>query len=149
MRFLQIEIQLLTKILYRQRLKIHGRAYRIDDSATITCVKVKKKRIELCLGGGGYRTIDHFFDTTNLNFRVGKSRREKNVEKELKNTTDDKRRKGLNKELDKLKDRRDRENRIRQQNAETEGRILESTARQKALEAGSRFVIRFKKNHNG
>lgn len=133
---------------YRKRLKNHGRAYRIDDSATITCVKVKKKRIEICLGGGGYKTLDYLADTTNITFRVRKSRREKDVEKELKNTTDSERREKLNKQLDKLKDRRDRENRIRQQNAETEGRILQSTARQKALEAGSRLVIRFDERIN-
>jgi hypothetical protein len=128
---------------YRNRLKQYGRAYRVDEATTITCVKVERKRIEICLGGGGYKTVDLIADTAVINLPVSKSNREKSLEDELKRTFDNRRRDELIRDLERLKDQRKREDRIRSQNADFLRNDKRVFAQQKALGSGSRFIIRF------
>ena len=69
---------------YAGRLKEHGTALRSGQSALVTKVKVKSKHIEFQLDGGGYGTMG---DETSTNINTAatpKTRREKNLEAELK-----------------------------------------------------------------
>jgi ATPase subunit of ABC transporter with duplicated ATPase domains len=115
----------------------------------ITKIKVKDKHIEFQLGGGGYGTLG---DETSSSIYVpaaSKSRREKNLEKELKYENDERRRRRIKEELDYL--RRDRENEDRRNKAEVAE--AEELAKQriddKRLQGGSRFNIRFERNLTG
>lgn len=129
---------------YARRLKQHGTAIRAGQSIMVTKVKVKDKHIEFQLGGGGYGT---FGDETSPDIHTPsaeKSAREKELEKAVKHETDPARRRAMQRELDDLRREREREDaRLRAEVAEAEERRRE-LIRQRALEAGSRFNIRFK-----
>ncbi|MFB0565720.1 MAG: hypothetical protein ACETWK_08595 [Candidatus Aminicenantaceae bacterium] len=127
---------------YGDRIKKYGVAVFVDEKIMITEIKVKSKHIEFQLGGGGYGT---FGDDTGYVATpyVGKSKREKDLEKAVKKETDPGKRKELQRELDDLKrERRSREKRLRIE-AEKQRAIKESMIREKASQAGSRFNIRY------
>jgi len=94
---------------YAGRLKEHGTALRSGQSALVTKVKVKSKHIEFQLDGGGYGTMG---DETSTNISTGatpKTRREKNVEAEVKREADPVKKRAIREELDDLKRERERE----------------------------------------
>ncbi len=75
----------------------------------VTKVRVKKDLIEFQLGGGGYGT---FGDDTGSDVHVAsapKTQREKNLEQDLKRTSDPAKRRAISEELDALKRERQRE----------------------------------------
>ena len=95
---------------HADRLKDNGTALRAGDDALVTKVKVKAKLIEFQLDGGGYGTMG---DETSSNVSVSdapKTKREQNLEGELKRTSDPARRREIKEELDDLKADREREN---------------------------------------
>jgi len=129
---------------HAQRLKKYGTAYKRGDAALITKVKVKKDLIEFQLGGGGYGT---FMDDASSDVYVGsapKTTREKNLEKDIKNTTDAAQKKKMREELDDLRKEREREDARNQAQAEQAKQMKEQNVRQRRLEGGSRFNIRYK-----
>jgi hypothetical protein len=141
--------QLIDYNRYGNLLKTFGISVREGDRIMITKIKVKDKHIEFQLGGGGYGTLG---DETSSSIYVpaaSKSRREKNLEKELKYENDERRRRRIKEELDYL--RRDRENEDRRNKAEVAE--AEELAKQriddKRLQGGSRFNIRFERNLTG
>jgi hypothetical protein len=125
------------------RLKSYGTALRAGDEALVTKVKVKGKLIEFQLDGGGYGTMG---DETSSNVSVGnapRTKREQNLEGELKREQDPVKRRALKEELDDLKAQREREDaRNRASVAEAE-ESKKANIRQRRLEGGSRFNIRY------
>ena len=117
-------------------------ALKPGDRIMVTTVRVKKKNIEFQLGGGGYGV---FGDDTGYVYvpEESKSRREKDLEKWIKDERDYERRRRMQRELDDLRRDRERENR----RARSESRELtaqkESEIASKRLDAGSRFNLWF------
>jgi hypothetical protein len=128
---------------YADRLKDYGTAIRPGELVTVTKIRVKSKHIEFQLGGGGYGT---FGDETSSNVstqQAPKTKREKNLEAEVKRETDPAKKRAMKEELDDLKAERERENaRNRSIVAEAEEHRKQN-ARQRRLEGGSRFNIRY------
>jgi hypothetical protein len=125
---------------YSARLREFGVALREGDRVMVTSVRVKKKNIEFHLGGGGYGV---WGDDSGYVYvpTAEKSRREKDLEKRIKDERDPERRRRMKRELDDLKDDRHRENRDR----DAEKRYLEeqkkSEIADKRLDAGSRVNV--------
>jgi hypothetical protein len=128
---------------YADRLKDYGTAIKAGERVTVTKVKVKSKLIEFQLGGGGYGT---FGDETSSNVSTGatpKTKRERNLEADLKRETDPAKKRGMREELDDLKAEREREDaRNRSVVAEAQEHRKENI-RQRRLEGGSRFNLRY------
>lgn len=128
---------------YSKLLKTYGISLREGDRVMITKIKVKDKQIEFQLGGGGYGT---FGDETSSSVYVptlSKSRREKDLEKWIKDEPDERRRRKMRDELDYL--RRDREEQDSRNRAEaaTAEEIAKARIQDKRLQGGSRFNIKF------
>lgn len=127
---------------YSARLREFGVALREGDRVMVTAVRVKKRNIEFQLAGGGYGV---FGDDSGSVYvpTESKSRREKDLEKWVRDERDPDRRRRLQRELDDLRRDRERENRSR----EAEKRELEarkqSQIADKRLDAGSRFNVWF------
>ena len=127
---------------YSARVREFGVALKPGDRIMVTTVRVKKKNIEFQLGGGGYGV---FGDDTGYVYvpEESKSRREKDLEKWIKDERDYDRRRRMQRELDDLRRDRERENR----RARSESRELtaqkESEIASKRLDAGSRFNLWF------
>jgi len=128
---------------YAGRLKKYGTALRSGESALITKIRVKSKHIEFQLDGGGYGTMG---DETSTNINTAatpQTRREKNLEAEVKRETDPVKKRAMREELDDLKRDREREDaRNRAAVAEAEEHRKENV-RQRRLEGGSRFNLRY------
>ncbi len=130
---------------YAKHLKTFGISVREGDRIMITKIKVKDKLIEFQLGGGGYGT---FGDETSSHIfvpAVSKSRREKNLERELKNETDERRRRRIKEELDYLQRERQREDRRNQAEVAEAEELAKQRIEEKRLHGGSRFNIRFER----
>jgi hypothetical protein len=129
---------------YRNNLRRYGVAIREGESVMVTLVKVKSDLIEFQLGGGGYGT---FFDDTDTSADIpyiGKSDRERSLERRIKDETDRNRRRQLERELDVLRDRRERENHRIRIERERISEYKEERLAFRRLHAGSRFNIRFR-----
>ena len=125
---------------YARRVKAYGVALRKDDRVMITTIKVNKKNIEIHLGGGGYGTWGDDSGYVSPTY-VGKSRRESDLEKERKNTTDPDRRRSIDRELDYLRRDREREERENRREAEALTAMKQREVATKRLDGGSRFNI--------
>jgi hypothetical protein len=125
------------------RLKNYGTALHAGDQALVTKLKVKAKLIEFQLDGGGYGTSG---DETSSSVGVAsapRTKREQNLEAELKREQDPVRRRAMKEELDDLKARRARED-ARNHAAVAEAQeTKKANIRQRRLEGGSRFNIRY------
>lgn len=128
---------------YASRLKEYGTAIRAGEPVTVTKVKVKAKHIEFQLGGGGYGTFGEETASGVPTQAAPKTKRESNLEAELKRETDPARKRAMKEELDDLKAAREREDaRNRSAVAEAEEHRKENI-RQRRIEGGSRFNIRY------
>jgi hypothetical protein len=127
---------------YSARLKTTGIAIRNGESVLITKVRVKDKLIEFQLGGGGYGTFGD--DTGSVSVATTpKSRRERDLEKLVKEETDRDRQRRLQRELDDLRNERERDdvrNKATAASAEEAKKARIATTR---LHSGSRFNIRY------
>lgn len=129
---------------HADRLKDYGTALKAGDAALVTKVKVKSKLIEFQLDGGGYGTSGDETSTTVGTSSAPKTRREQNLEGELKRETDPAKRRAIKEELDDLKAAREREDaRNRAAVAEAE-ETRKANIRQRRLQGGSRFNIRYR-----
>jgi hypothetical protein len=128
---------------YADRLKDYGTAIKAGEPVIVTKIKVKSRLIEFQLGGGGYGT---FGDETSSNVGTGaapKTKRERNLEADLKRETDPAKKRSIREELDELKAEREREDaRNRSVVAEAEEHRKQNI-RQRRLEGGSRFNLRY------
>lgn len=130
---------------YAKRLKQFGTAVHEGDSLLITKVKVKKDLIEFQLGGGGFGTAGDDSSTYVSTASPDKTRREKDLERDLKSVSDPTQKKRMKQELDDLRQDRAREEaRLRTIAAEAE-EFKKARVREQAKTAGSRFNIRYDK----
>ncbi|HYC33338.1 MAG TPA: hypothetical protein VEB59_13690 [Gemmatimonadales bacterium] len=129
---------------YADRLKDFGTSIRAGSTAMITKIRVKSKHVEFQLDGGGYGTMG---DETSSDVPTGstpKTKREQNLEAELKREKDPVRKRQMKEELDDLRRDREREDaRNRAEVADAEAQ-KEATIRQRRLDGGSRFNIRYR-----
>lgn len=128
---------------YSQRLKTTGVALHAGESAMVTKVHVKDKLIEFQLAGGGFGTFGDDTSTTVYVAPVPKSRREKDLEREVKEETDRDRRRRLQRELDDLREHREREDARRQADARVAEEAKKARVADQRLHGGSRFNIRY------
>jgi hypothetical protein len=128
---------------YAKRLKEYGTALRIGDEVMITKLKVKDKLIELQLGGGGYGTAWDDTQTSVSAPATEKSRREKDLEAQLKDETDPAKRKQIRRRLDDLRDRREDTDRQNQISAAEASARKEDQINAKRLQGGSRFNLKY------
>ena len=129
---------------YAERLKQNGTAIRSGQQAMVTKVRVKGTHVEFQLDGGGYGTMGDDTSPTVAVPVAEKTKREKNLEAELKRETDPDRRRDIKEELDDLRDDREREDaRNRAEVADAQEQKKESI-RQRRLDGGSRFNVRFR-----
>ncbi len=128
---------------YSNRLKSNGVAIHKGDTARVTSFVVKDDRIEFQLDGGGFGT---FFDdsSTTVNPRsVDKSDYEKQLEREIANTTDDDERRRLQRDLDRERARRQRQEADNQDAAMVASQIKSQKVADDRLRGGSRFNLRW------
>jgi hypothetical protein len=127
---------------YARRTKEHGTAIKSGERVIVTRVKQKGKHIEFHLGGGGYGTLGDESEHVSAP-NVEKTKREKNLEKEVKVENDAAKKKAMQEELDELKKEREKEeNRLRLMAQQAQAQKAETIA-QKKMQAGSRFNIRY------
>jgi hypothetical protein len=128
---------------YANRLKSNGVAIRKGDTARVTSFVVKDDRIEFQLDGGGFGT---FFDdsSTTVNPRsVDKSDYEKQLERDISNTTDPDRRRQLQRDLDRERSRRQRQEADNRDAAMVASQIKSQKVAEDRLRGGSRFNLRW------
>jgi hypothetical protein len=128
---------------YSNRLKSNGVAIHKGDTARVTSFVVKDDRIEFQLDGGGFGT---FFDDSNTTVNprsVDKSDYEKQLEREIANTTDDDKRRRLQRDLDRERARRQRQEADNQDAAMVASQIKSQKVADDRLRGGSRFNLRW------
>lgn len=126
---------------YSRRIKQFGAALRNGDSVLITKVRLKDKNIEFQLGGGGYGTAGDDTDTSMKFTSAPKSRREKELEEDLKNVTDSQERKAIQNDLNYERRNREREDSRNRAQAEEAAEAKKERVARRRLEGGSRFNI--------
>ncbi len=128
---------------YSSRLKEFGPALRSGDRSTVTTIVVKKNIIEFQLDGGGFGT---FWDDDSTNvtpYHVEKSNYEKQLERDIRDTTDPARKRELQRELDRVRSRREREQRADDRAAQIASQIKTQQVADKRIRGGSRFNMRW------
>src|SRR5271156_3142021 len=128
---------------YSNRLKSNGVSIHKGDTARITGFVVKNDRIEFQLDGGGFGT---FFDdsSTTVNAKsVDKSDYEKQLERDIANTTDEDKRRRLQRDLDRERSRRERQQADNQDAALVASQIKSQKVADDRLRGGSRFNLRW------
>ncbi len=128
---------------YSARLKTTGIAIRSGESVMITKIKVKDKLIEFQLGGGGFGTAGDDTSTSVYLPSAPKTRREKNLEREVKAATDAAAKRRLQQELDDLKKDRAREDVRNDAVAAAASEEKKRRIAEQRLHGGSRFNIRY------
>jgi hypothetical protein len=129
---------------HADRLKDYGTAIKSGSQALVTKVKLKSDHIEFQLDGGGYGTMG---DETSSSVSVTpapKTKREQNLEGQLKRETDPARRRQIKEELDDLKAEREREDSRNRAAVADAQESKKANIRQRRLEGGSRFNIRYR-----
>jgi hypothetical protein len=128
---------------YARGIKQFGVAVEEGDRLMITKVRVKEKHVEFQLGGGGYGTFgDETFPSVGGG-PVGKSKKEKRLEDEIKRETDEARRRTMREDLDDLRRDRHREDRRLAAERATAVELGKQRIEQRRLNGGSRFNIHF------
>jgi hypothetical protein len=130
---------------YSSRIKTYGVAIHKGEVARITKFVVKGDMIEFQLNGGGFGTAGDDSNTTVTATAVPKSQYEKDLEKQLSQTTDDKKRRELQQDLDRERSRRERQDAQNQSAAQIASQIKEQQVAAKRLQGGSRFNLRWDK----
>jgi hypothetical protein len=128
---------------YSNRLKSNGVAIRKGDTARITAFVVKDDRIEFQLDGGGFGTFLDDSNTTVNPRSVEKSDYEKQLERDISNTTDEDRRRQLQRDLDRERSRRERQQDNNRDAAQIASQIKAQKVADDRLRGGSRFNLRW------
>jgi hypothetical protein len=128
---------------YSNRLKSNGVAIRKGDMARVTAVVVKDDRIEFQLDGGGFGTfLDDSSATVNPQ-TVDKSDYEKQLERDIANTTDEDRKRQLQRDLDRERARRQRQEDNNRAAAQIASQIKAQKIADQRMQGGSRFNLRW------
>src|SRR5580704_15924303 len=128
---------------YSSRLKEFGPAIRTGDRSTITTLVVKKNLIEFQLDGGGFGTFWDDSSTTVTPYHVDKSNYEKQLERDIRDTTDPQKRRDLQRELDRVRSRREREQRYDDRAAQVASQLKAQQVADQRMRGGSRFNLRW------
>ena len=128
---------------YSSRLKEFGPALRSGDRSTVTTIVVKKNLIEFQLDGGGFGTFWDDDNTSVTPYHVDKSNYEKQLERDIRDTTDPARKRELQRELDRVRSRREREQRADDRAAQIASQIKTQQVADKRIRGGSRFNLRW------
>jgi hypothetical protein len=128
---------------YANRLKSNGAAIHKGDTARVTAVVVKDDRIEFQLDGGGFGTFLDDSSTTVTPKTVEKSSYEKQLERDISNTTDDDKRRQLQRDLDRERSRRERQEADNRAAAQISSQIKAQKVADDRLRGGSRFNLRW------
>ena len=128
-----------------ERLRTSGTALHEGDRVSVTRVKVKDDIVEFHLGGGGFNAFRDGSGTASVP-SASKTSRERELERQLKGETDSRRRRELQRELDELRRDREEEDRRNRAVAEAANELRRERDRQRALDMGSRFNLRFKRD---
>lgn len=129
---------------HAQRLKRFGTAIRRGEEVLVTKIKVKKDLIEFQLAGGGYGTFGDD-DSPDVSWaHAAKSKREKNLERDVQTEKNADRLREMREELDDLRLARERNDALNRTRAEQAKQLKEANIRQRRIEGGSRFNIRYK-----
>ncbi|MBI3207508.1 MAG: hypothetical protein HYZ37_01235 [Candidatus Solibacter usitatus] len=133
---------------YQDRLKRNGIGVNQGDRILVTKLVVKESIIEFHLGGGGYGTFGDEGFTRTTPLLVSKSRREEELEKDLRDASGSRRR-DIERQLDSMRRDRERANARNRATAEQTDQIAKARIEQKRLSGGSRFNIRFDPKNPG
>jgi hypothetical protein len=128
---------------YSSRLKQFGPAIRSGDRSTVTTLVVKKNLIEFQLDGGGFGTFWDDSSTTVMPYHVDKSNYEKQLERDIRDTSDPQRRRDLQRELDRVRTRREREQRYDDRAAQVASQLKAQQVADNRIRGGSRFNLRW------
>ncbi len=128
---------------YSNRLKKFGVAIPKGATARVTGVVVKNDRIEFQLDGGGFGTFLDDSNTTVNAKTVDKSDYEKQLERDISNTTDPDRRRQLQRDLDRERSRRERQNDNNAAAAQVASQIKAQQVADSRIRGGSRFNLRW------
>jgi hypothetical protein len=128
---------------YAKRIKAHGTAVKSGESIVVTKVKVKRDLIEFQLGGGGFGTFGDDNSTSISVPTTEKTRREKDLERDIKKEKDPEKRKAMSEELDALHKERDRQDALLKATTASAEQAKRDNVRQQALTSGSRFNLRY------
>lgn len=128
--------------IYRTRVDGYGVALRAGQSAIITKIKLKDNLLEFQLNGGGFQGS---IGSSDYVAPVPKTEREKNLEKELDKTADDRQRRAIKKEIADLKRQREYVDTIKRSEAKERAEKERERDLIQAASSGSRFNLRFKK----
>jgi hypothetical protein len=131
---------------YSNRLKANGVAIRKGDTARVTGVVVKNDRIEFQLDGGGFGTFFDDSSSTVTPQTVDKSNYEKQLERDIANSTDDDQRRRLQRDLDRERARRQRQEDDNRNAAQVASQIKSQKIADQRLQGGSRFNLRWNGN---
>jgi hypothetical protein len=128
---------------YSSRLKSYGVAIHKGDTARVTALVVKNDRIEFQLNGGGFGTFGDDTNSTVTPKTIDKSDYEKQLERDIANTTDDDRRRQLQRDLDRERARRERQEADNRNAAQVASQIKAQKIADQRLQGGSRFNLRW------
>lgn len=128
---------------YSSRLKEFGPAIRSGDRSTITTLVVKKNLIEFQLDGGGFGTFWDDDSTTVTPYHVDKSNYEKQLERDIRDTSDPQRKRDLQRQLDYVRRQREREQRADDRAAQIASQMKTQQVADKRIRGGSRFNLRW------
>jgi len=128
---------------YTSRLKQFGPAIRSGDRATITTLVVKKNLIEFHLDGGGFGTFWDDTRTTVAPYQIDKSSYERQLENDIRNTSDPQKKRDLQRELDRVRYRREREQAADNRAAQIASQLKAQEVADKRIRGGSRFNLRW------
>jgi hypothetical protein len=128
---------------YSNRLKSNGIAIPKGATARVTTVVVKDDRIEFQLDGGGFGTFLDDSSTTVTPKQVEKSDYEKQLEKQIANTTDEDKKRSLQRDLDRERARRERQDANNRAAAQVASQIKAQQVSDNRLRGGSRFNLRW------
>ncbi len=123
------------------RTRRYGVSIAKGSSAMITKIRVRKKEIEVQLDGGGYSGSS---SSGYINTSIPKSKREKDLETDLKIVTDESQRREIRTQLRDIQNRRRREESKLKAEAEQSRLLREAEERELRARSGSRFNLRYK-----
>ncbi|MEO7649620.1 MAG: hypothetical protein ABIZ80_04075, partial [Bryobacteraceae bacterium] len=127
-------------------LKKYGTSLPKGTRTMITKVHVKKDRIELQLGGGGYGTFgDIARAPSSPSTSVSKSRRERDLESRRDSASNPSRQRAIENELSRERSARRREEDRRRSGAAVANTVRAQIIMDRRMKSGSRFNIRWDK----
>ena len=128
---------------YSSRIKTNGVSIHKGEAVRITKFVVKNDMIEFQLAGGGFGTSGDDTSTTISAPTIPKSQYEKDLEKQISNTTDAKRKRDLQQDFDRERSRRERMDAANQTQANIASQYKVQEVAVKRLGGGSRFNLRW------